>query len=342
MIHQTSDLILTHAASPIRLADFRREFLALYEPPLGSKATRDKYRQVLDLVDGLGVAATDGLTPELVAKFIAGRPAGQSPHTTRSLLMALRAICGYAEGRRYLIISPFRLRKLSRWIRVSPPTGKRHQSAAEIRRLLDTLAGDVEVKRGWAQWRARRLHAAVAAVAYTGIRKMECLRLFVEDVDIEGGLIHVRPRRARAADDGPTATLKTEGSAAAVAMPAALRPILADWLAHRLDHPDGFPMPPASSIPWVFPGSRRVGAWTGGAPGCKPIHRLQAAAGRAGIEAVTWQSLRRSWATIAEAAGVPQALITRQCRHADAETTRRWYQQRDLDALKGAVEGFDF
>ncbi len=339
MINQVSDLILTHAAAPIRMTQFAREFLALYDPPMASKATRAKHDQVMRIVQDLGAATTADLTPELVTRFIKSRPADQSPHTTRSLLMSLRTICAYAEGRRYTIISPFRLRKLSRWIRVSPPEGRRHQSAAEIRRLFDVLAGDVEAKKGWAQWRARRLMAAVATVAYTGLRKTEALCLFVEDLDFGAGLVHVRPRPARAAGD---ARLKTEASAAPVCMPAALRPILTGWLSHRLDHPEGFALPPADRIPWVFPGSRRVGAWTGGAPGTRPIDRLHAAATRAGIDGVTWQSLRRSWATIAEGAGIPQALITRQCRHTSEDTTRRWYQQRDLDALRGAVDGFDF
>ena len=57
---------------------------------------------------------------------------------------------------------------------------------------------------------------------------------------------------------------------------------------------------------------------------------------------MTFQGLRKSWATLAEGLGVPQPLITRQLRHADVETTKRWYQKRDLDLLRGAIGEFDF
>ena len=100
-------------------------------------------------------------------------------------------------------------------------------------------------------------------------------------------------------------------------------------------------MPPAGAIPWLWPGSMRRGPWRSGPPGCRPLLRLKAVALRAGVADMTFQSLRRSWATIAEARGVPQAMITRQCRHTSEETTRKWYQQRDLDSLRDAVEGFD-
>ena len=257
--------------------------------------------------------------------------------------MNIRTICSYAEGRRYVAISPFRLKKLSRYVRVPPPAGKHHLSAEEIRRLLAMMRGDIETKRGFAQWRARRLYAATAIVAFTGLRKMEALCLWVQDIDLVNRVINLVPRRPRLADeDSDPARFKTDASAQPIAIPAALVPILEEWLAHRLDHPEGFPMPPVDRIPFLLPGTKRASAWTQGTRDLRPIDRLKAVAKRAGIEAITWQMLRRSWATRAEAIGIPQALITRQCRHTDAETTKRWYQQRDLDALKDAVEGFHF
>lgn len=345
MIQQPSDLILTHAASPIRMSQFRREFSALYQPPLAARSTWLKYRQVLDQVERLGCASTADLTPELVARFIGSQPAGHSPHTTRSLLMALRAICNYAEGRRYVVISPFRLRKLSRWIRVTPPAGKRHLSREEVRRVLDTMRADVEAKRGWAQWRARRLYALTATVAFTGLRAREAQCLWVADIDLAARSIELVPRGPHlpeAIPAGEAPRFKTEASAAAIGVPAALVPILTDWLAHRLDHPAGWSMPPAERIPWLFPGSRRTSAWVTGTCEERPVGRLKAVGRRAGVEGLTYQALRRTWATVAEGLGVPQALITRQCRHTNDTTTKRWYQQRDLDALRGAVEGFDF
>ena len=69
--------------------------------------------------------------------------------------------------------------------------------------------------------------------------------------------------------------------------------------------------------------------------------KLKALGRRLGIDA-TFQRLRRSWATRAEALGVPQGLISRTLRHASQETSRTWYQARDMEALRDALERFDF
>jgi integrase len=154
-------------------------------------------------------------------------------------------------------------------------------------------------------------------------------------IDLGKGIINLMPRTA-------TGLLKTDASVQPVAMPRVLRPILTDWAGHRLDSPVDVDVLPAGSVPWMFPGSRRTGAWIGGSPGQKPVQRLEAVAARAGVSGMTFQSLRRTWATAAEAAGIPQALLTRQLRHSSEETTKRWYQQRDLDSLRGAIDGFDY
>lgn len=340
--HGRSDIILALAATPVPMALLRDELIPQYAEPLAAKATRDKLAQVFRELEALGIESTESLTPEAVARFVLSQPT-RAPATIRGLLMSLRTICSYAEARRYVVVSPFRVRKLSRYVRVPRPSGKRHLSADEVRRLLDVMRGDVDRKRGWAQWRARRLYAATSLVVMTGVRRNECLCLWVEDLDLGSRTINLTPRGPKLPKQGDVAPrLKTEASAQPIAMPRALVPVLGDWLAHRLDHPDGFELPPLDRIPWVFPGSKRISAWTQGPPEARPLSRLKAAARRAGIADVSWQMLRRTWTTRAEALGMPQALITRQARHTDSETTRRWYQQRDLDALRGAVEGFDY
>lgn len=342
MFNAKSDIILAIQATPIPLASLRDEMLPLYDPLVVARSTREKLIQMFRELEALGVATTDQLTPETIVRFVASRP-DRAPASTRGNLMNIRTICSYAEGRRYLTVSPFRLRKLSRYIHVPKPSGKRHLSAEEIRRLLDLMRRDIEVKQGWAQWRARRLYAVTSLIALTGLRKMEGLCLWVEDLDLPGRTINLVPRGSGLPAEGDAPRrLKTEGSAQPLAMPVALVPILEEWLPRRLDHPEGFPLPPVDRIPWVFPGSNRVSAWTGGPPTCSPSGRLKAVAERAGIDHITWQMLRRTFTTRAEALGVPQALITRQARHTDVETTKRWYQQRDVDALKDALEGFDY
>ena len=92
-------------------------------------------------------------------------------------------------------------------------------------------------------------------------------RLHVADLDRDGGIINLVPRTS-------TGRLKTEDSAQPVCAPAALHPILEAWLTHRLDAPAGFVMP--AEVPWLFPGSTRIGPWTTGArdtshsTDCKP------------------------------------------------------------------------
>jgi integrase len=175
---------------------------------------------------------------------------------------------------------------------------------------------------------------------------MEALCLWVDDIDLPGRVINLTPHGTSLTEDaGPNrrARFKTTASAQPIAVPRALVPVLEDWAAHRLDHPEGFVIPPANRIPWLIPGSNRVGPWVSGPPGLKPGDRLAALGERAGIVGrVTWQILRRTWATRAEALGIPDAMGSRQLRHTTIETTKRWYAQRDLNSLKDAVEGFDY
>jgi integrase len=316
---------------PIPWPEFRKEFEGLYSPALAACATRAKMRQVLNELEALGIASTADLAVPLVTRYIESRPPGQSPWTLHGMLASLRAICSYAERAGYLRISPFRLRKLSRWVRLTPLEGRRHCSRDDIRRLLELLARDVETLEGWAQWRARRLQTVVAIIAYCGLRKMEALRLRVADVDLVNRIIHVRP--------APGARLKTATSQAPVPIPAALVPILTNWAAHRMDAPYGYPLP--DDCPWLIPTNNRKSPWISGQKGGKALDRLQAVAGRADIEGVTFQALRRSTATHLESHGCPPALIARVLRHS-VRVDERFYRQADLSNMAKAVDGFDF
>ena len=110
-----------------------------------------------------------------------------------------------------------------------------------------------------------------AMLAYSGLRRNECMRLHVEDIDVDRGVINLVPRTK-------TGRLKTEGSAVPIAMPPALRLIVREWLEHRLDCPVGFSLPPAGSIVWIFPGSMRTGPWVGGVTKARPGTRLKTVA----------------------------------------------------------------
>jgi len=292
-------------------------------------------RSVLDLLRGLEVKTTADLTPALVARFIETRPPGQSPRTLQTLLRVLRGVCNNAVINGYLRVSPFALRRVSQWLgRIGPPTEKKHYSRDEIRRVLILMAADVEATAGWSQWRARRLYALTATVAYCGLRASEALYLHAADIRLEARFIALTDRGR---DGGYR--LKTPGSEQPVPIPEALVPILTDWLSHRLDHPADFEIPPCE---WLFPNLNRRSNWRGGVPGSKPVQRLQDVGKRAGIEGLTFLALRHSWATHAEYHGYGPALIQRVLRHTTEQTAAQFYRHADLPNLIERCAGFDF
>ena len=321
------------ATTPIRWPKFRAELLALYSPPMVAAATARKVKSVLGEIDRLGIETTADLSPVMISRYISMRPADQSPHTLHSLLCVIRAICSYAETAGYLRCSPFRLRKLSRWVRLPPLQGKRHFSKAEISLVLKTMAQDVELRSGWGKWRARRLQIATCIVAYTGMRKNECLRLHVGDVDLAAGVIFIRPH-------GDGQRLKTVSSEAPVPTPQALRERLVDWLEHRLDSPTGFDVP--MKCPWLIPTCDRKSPWTSGAPGGKFLDRLKAVAKRVGIEGMTVLSLRHSLATHLEAHGAGPAAISRILRHTNTRTAEKHYRHWDTQGITAITSGFEY
>jgi integrase len=318
-------------AQPIAWEAFEQEVLSLYSPPSCAPATRGKIKQVLRLVKELGVTSTADLTVGLVARFVAARPPAQSPWTLKSLLMALRSICSFAAASGYSR-SPFTIRRLSRWVDPQLQWDEsRHISREHTRKLLELLQRESETLTGWAGWRARRLWVLVAIVAYTGLRRSEALNLEVSDIDLEQGCIWI----GRSGQQ-----LKTRGSRRPVPMPRVLISIVQNWLGHRLDAPYGFPLP--DSCPWVIPNLSRRGPWLSGHARSRPIGQLQAAAKRAGIDHVTWQHLRRGYATHAESWGFGEALIQRILRHSSPMTSRQFYRAADIDNLRSAVDGIQF
>jgi integrase len=269
----------------------------------------------------------------MVTKIIAGRPPGESPFTTQGILAVVRAICTYAETAGYLRTNPFRLRKMSKWIRLPKLKDKRCLSREEIRRILDLAARHVAERSGWAQWRARRLLIVIATIAYTGIRRNECLRLEVGDVDLINRVIWIRPH-------GAGARLKTAASEQPIPICDALLPYIVEWSLHRLDAPVGFAMP--TECRFFVPTLNRKSSWTSGQPGGKALDRLKAVALLAGVQGATYQSLRRAWATHAEYAGLGPAMIQRVLRHTTQRTSEKHYRQADIANMNASVKNFDF
>ena len=313
-------------------ADFRAEMLSLYGPRMRAKSTRWQMEFTFRMLESLGVKSTSDLTVPLIVKLVESRPAGQSPYTLKGILIRVQTICTYAETAGYLNRSPFRIRAVKQWVRTSRPAGKRHLSREEIHAILDRLAKDCEERQGWALWRSRRLRCLVSIFAYCGLRRNEGLWLRVEDIDVEARVINIVSRQEH--------KTKTAGCAIPVVFPEALLEPLTDWLAHRMDQPEGFGRPQS---PYVFPCIRTSTPWTNGALGLKPLDQFKKAARRAGVtEGVTFHALRRSLATHYELHGAGGAMIQRLLRHSSQSVTQAFYQQADIQNMRTAVQAFSY
>jgi integrase len=316
---------------PIPFDQFVAELQEHYSPPLAAKGTWTKMAQVLRELEALKVQSTADLTMRMISSYVANRPRTESPWTTRSCLSTLRAACSYAEAQGYVRTNPFRSRSLGKWIRLTPPQEGRHLSRDEIRAILDRMRLDITERVEWSQWRARRIYALTAVIAYAALRKGEAIHLQTQDVDLGSRIIHVVQRDAR---------FKTAASSAPVAMPEALAPILQEWFDHRMDGPPDFAMP--TECRWVIPTIDRRQPWRSGTLRARALDAFQDASIRAGVAGATFQALRRSWATHAEFFGLGPAMIQRQLRHTNPITSAKWYRFPDLPNMREKVSGMDF
>lgn len=315
-----SSLTANSDLNPIPFDQFRTELLKLYLPPMRAQATYRGMRRSLDVfAEVLGPGATTAhLTPDFIARLIASRPPELSPYTIKALLVNLKVACKYAVEMGYLRATPFGFRKT--WVRLGEPRKKTHHTREEIARVLALMARDVERKTGWAQWRARRLHAKTATVAFTGMRLMENTHLRFEDILLEERMILIVSR--------PNNRLKTVKSAQPVPIPEALAVILANWLPHC--HSE-----------WAFPNAYRTAPWIGGSKGYKPLDRLKRLGERAGVAGFTFQSLRHSFATHSEFWGLSETMIQRILRHTSTSTQRN-YRHADATNMRAAALRIDF
>lgn len=282
----------------ITFAAFRREVLALYAPPMRRPATLAKMVQALDEFAPYCTLVAD-LKPETIARWIRDH-ASRRPASLDSHLRSLRAACNYAVKRGYIRNSPFEFRSPRRWLdwdvpELPPPV----HSAEEIARVLR----QADAEAGSAGWQAARLRAVIYTAAYTGARKLEILGLRLADVNLDQGILEIRTNRRR--------PLKTPSSAARLPIAPALAKVLVDWI-------------PLAGPEWLYPGVRRAGPWFEGAAGAKPLDQLKALGLRAGVPALTFQSLRHTFASLAEGWGIGELALQRLLRHTRIRTQRSY------------------
>jgi integrase len=320
---------------PIPWTDFLAEVLPALSRPVCTLAHEKKVIQVVREIEALDPppATTADLTVALVSRYVAACPSEWSPYTLKSHLQILQTLSGLAFARRYLTVSPFTTVRMARWVRLSPPEGKRHLTREEISRLKAVLLEDIATRKGWSKWKSRRLYLVFSLGIYCGLRRNELLSLEVNDVDLLGRVIRLNPH-------GPTGRFKSKGSAKPVGIPDALAPLIEEWLSHRLSVPAGFGIP--ASVPWLIPTCSRKGPWLHGSHGSKALQRLKAAGRRAGIEHITLHMLRRSLATHLEGHGLGGAMISRIMRHSGQQVTETYYRRADEKQVAEAVRTLEF
>jgi len=293
----------------VPIQKLRDDLQALYLPPFGKLATWKKMRQVLDeFATYAGVKKTSDLTPTAIASWIRDSPRPRSPATTFSLLSAFRRACSYSIQRGWLKVSPFRFRKLNDWVPGYLPGEEadddddegdrtsRHHPLSDVKRAMLHL--QAESAFGWEN---HRLFAVAATTFLTGARAMEVQAAKVADFNLTTRWFKIRVNERRG--------LKTRKSRRKVPLTRELVSILAAWL------------PLAGSV-WAFPGIRKVGPWISGGSGRKPLDRLKAEASKAGVEGLTFLSLRHSFITHSAGAwGVPDLLSQQIAGHTRRETT---------------------
>ena len=260
-------------------------------------------------------ATTTDLTPELVARLAAYRSAERRPATIDGLLRAFRAACSVAVAAGHLADLPFGPATPWPSLRSVAPLRSRHHSREALGRVLAHL------EAGSRSWEGGRLHALTAVLCYCGLRRSEALRLRVEDLDFEIGVIRVVRRAGR--------PLKTVASEAAVPMPESLLEILGRWASR-------------TGSPWLFPGVTRRGPWTGGMAGKKAGDRLRRAGEAAGVAGVTPHTLRHSLATHLRGWwGLSPKQIQMILRHSN-QYTQELYCHEDLANLGALVRDVSF
>ena len=246
----------------------------------------------------------------------------------------VQAACSYAAKLGYLRVSPFHVRGFSTYARGEPARGRKHASREEVRTVLDHMKEQAQAN-GWKGWKAKRLYALTATLAYTGARATEAYFLQTQDVDLQEGIIWIISRREH--------RTKTAASAQPLPIAPPLGLILEEWLRHRMSVPVGFKIDDPD-CPWTFPTTRRLAhaPWCEGYPGTKPRDRMKAVAAQVGVIGFGPLVLRHSMAThLMTSWGGSPGLVKRVLRHT-SEQMQRYYVHDDLPGLKEAFKNVEY
>lgn len=242
-----------------------------------------------------------------VAEWVRALSEVKGPETVRAAYRVLCLVLDYAIQARRLTINPARGVRLPR----RPPARERILTVEEVRALADRLGRDGDL---------------VLAMAYLGLRWSELAALKVSDVDLLRRRVRVVERATEVAGRMDISAPKSRASKRHVAIPALLEPSLHARLLGK----------PRDALVFSAPdgGYLRNGNWRSRSGWSMATKEL-------GIEGVTPHDLRRTFGSLARAAGADLRWIQRAMGHESITTTARIYAHLyddELDIVAAALD----
>ena len=290
---------------------FLTSWLADIAGPKVRARTAQMYEYIvrLHIVPEIGKVKLDRLTPGHVSRLLqAGTSAGLSPRTVQIVHGVLRNALN--EAVRWHLAGQNVARE------VDGPRVERHEiqplSPDEARALLASVEGD-------------RLSALYGVALALGLRQGEALGLRWQDVDLEGGLIHVRHQLQRLHGVISLVPLKTSRSRRTIALPAST---LAGLRAHRQQQiKERLEAGPEWRGPEPKDGACYVFTTLAGTPLEKRnvIRAFKAVLRRAGLPERRFHDLRHSTATLLLAQGTDVRTIMDILGHSEISLTLNLY-----------------
>jgi integrase len=286
--------------------------------------TKRTYRATLDriLIPRFGDAKIGALTVDDVARLSRDlERQGLRPTTIHAYLMPLRGVMGYAVRRGFTSVNPCDQLTRDDRPQVVEQRPDHVWSDEEIEALVDAaeqLARKPESRYDYAP--------LIRTALYTGLRLGELLGLRWEDVDLQDAVLHVRRQWTRAAEYGPT---KSRAGVRRIPLSADMKAYLAA-LKLRSDY-SGDQDPVFVSRSGKPLGHRNV-----------TRRGFEVAAELAGIEGVTFHSMRHAFASRMISRGIEPVALASLMGHEDARITLSRYahvydKRRTDDAVREAM-----
>ncbi|MCL6538950.1 MAG: tyrosine-type recombinase/integrase [Acidothermus sp.] len=275
---------------------------------LTAKTVADYTQCLRPFVGALGRKKVDELTADDVENMLATLVDKYSSRRIAAILTIIRRVLRWAERRGYVIRNVATL--------VDPPKGRPARDREPL--SLDEAAALLRAAEG------TRWYAAVAFLLATGCRLGELLALRWDDVDLDGGTVHIRRSLRRTPNGGVVeADVKTASSRRVIVVPPWVVEILRQH--RRILAAEKLAAGPAyADHNLVFPSE--LGGFTDPSNFRRAFRRLTK---QAGIARSTWPHLlRHSVASWLSDQGVEIAAIADQLGHRDARITAAVYRHR--------------